>query len=132
MTAERPLADLDLTACDREPIHLPGAVQPHGVPFAFDEAALTVLQASDSVERHLGMPASRIVGRPLAEVLPGAAAVRDALAGNGSHLDPLRLEAAGTAFERSSTATPASSSSSSSRCARSPKSTSSTAHCAAR
>lgn len=31
MSSER-LA-IDLTNCDREPIHVPGAIQPHGEPF---------------------------------------------------------------------------------------------------
>ena len=30
--------EVDLTTCDREPIHVPGAIQPHGVLLALDTA----------------------------------------------------------------------------------------------
>jgi light-regulated signal transduction histidine kinase (bacteriophytochrome) len=36
--------EVDLTTCDREPIRLPGAIQPHGVLLAFaaDTAVLAL------------------------------------------------------------------------------------------
>ncbi len=34
----------DLAGCDREPIHIPEAIQPHGVLLVLDRAALTVLR----------------------------------------------------------------------------------------
>ena len=34
----------DLTDCDREPIHIPGSIQPHGVLLAVDPASLKVVQ----------------------------------------------------------------------------------------
>jgi light-regulated signal transduction histidine kinase (bacteriophytochrome) len=34
---------LDLTNCDREPIHIPGQIQAHGALLAFDLQSLTVL-----------------------------------------------------------------------------------------
>ena len=36
----------DLTNCDREPIHIPGAIQPHGVLLVLREPSLTICQAS--------------------------------------------------------------------------------------
>ena len=33
---------VDPTDCDREPIHIPGTVQPHGVLFVLDEPALNL------------------------------------------------------------------------------------------
>ena len=41
-----PGVPIDLTTCDREPIHLPGAIQPHGVLLAFDAAGLRVRSAN--------------------------------------------------------------------------------------
>ena len=34
----------DLTDCEREPIHIPGSIQPHGVLLAIDPASLKVVQ----------------------------------------------------------------------------------------
>jgi light-regulated signal transduction histidine kinase (bacteriophytochrome) len=33
----------DLTNCDREPIHIPGSIQPHGVVLVLDQATFTTL-----------------------------------------------------------------------------------------
>src|SRR3712207_2769586 len=41
---------LDLSNCDREPIHIPGAIQPHGLLVVLSEPDLTVLQVSDNAE----------------------------------------------------------------------------------
>ena len=42
----------DLSTCDREPIHIPGSIQPHGVLLSLDESSLAVLQASENVAKH--------------------------------------------------------------------------------
>ena len=42
--------DTDLEACAREPIHIPGAIQPHGALFTLDRQSLAVLQASVNAE----------------------------------------------------------------------------------
>jgi PAS domain S-box-containing protein len=72
----------DLTQCEAEPIHIPGAIQPHGVLLALDATALRILQASRSAWPLLGVPAERLLGRGLAEALDSglAAAVEGALA----------------------------------------------------
>jgi len=68
-----PTTPIDLTNCDREPIHIPGAVQPYGALLALD-AELRVAQASESVAAHLGVEARETVGMELARVIgPGAA-----------------------------------------------------------
>ena len=43
-------AETDLEACAREPIHIPGAIQPHGALFVLDRQSLTVSQASANVD----------------------------------------------------------------------------------
>ena len=53
MTAQAEDAHVDLTNCDREPIHVPGAIQPHGVLLALREPDLTVTQTSANVADHL-------------------------------------------------------------------------------
>ena len=62
-------APIDLTNCDREPIHIPGAIQPYGVLLAVDVDRFTVVQASESARAHLGLHAQDMVGRTLAQSL---------------------------------------------------------------
>ena len=52
------LAAVDLSACDREPIHTPGRVQPHGALLALREPSLTVACASETCVKPLsyGVP----------------------------------------------------------------------------
>ncbi len=60
----------DLSACDREPIHIPGAIQPYGAMLVLDPAARTVVQVSANVAEMLGQGPDALLGRPLAESLP--------------------------------------------------------------
>ena len=56
--------NLDLTVCDREPIHIVGSVQPHGFLLVLRAASLTIVQASANA------PRSAAVGASLDEALP--------------------------------------------------------------
>ena len=67
---------IDLTNCDREPIHIPGAVQPYGVLLAMREPALDVVIASASSSKLLGRPASELIGHRFEELF-GASAAND-------------------------------------------------------
>jgi light-regulated signal transduction histidine kinase (bacteriophytochrome) len=62
-------------ACDAEPIHLSGAIQPHGFLLGADPATSIVRVASLNLVDHIGVAAADAVGSTLAEVL-GAAADR--------------------------------------------------------
>ncbi|GEL46020.1 hypothetical protein CHO01_11360 [Cellulomonas hominis] len=64
----------DLDTCAREPIHVPGSVQPRGVLLAVQEAGAVVLQCSANVDAVLGRPADDVLGRSLPDVLGRAAA----------------------------------------------------------
>ena len=70
--------EADLTNCERELIHLAGAVQPHGVLLTLDERQLLILQVSANAHALLGFPASALVGKPL-DILGGNIADRVAL-----------------------------------------------------
>ena len=59
---------VDLTTCEREPIHIPGAIQPHGVLLAVD-TEMRVAMASANVKDLLGLAAEEAVGRPLRDVV---------------------------------------------------------------
>ena len=60
--------EVDLTTCDREPIHIPGAIQPHGVLLALDEQRRAVM-VSANVDGLLGVAAEDAIGRTLAELV---------------------------------------------------------------
>ncbi|OON62046.1 ATPase [Massilia sp. KIM] len=69
---------LDLSACDREPIRTPGSIQPHGFMLTLSPA-LEVLQASANLAQWAGMDAGEALGRPLREVIGEPAHARLAL-----------------------------------------------------
>ncbi len=57
----------DLTACDREPIHVPGAIQPHGLLLiAAADGAHEILGGAGAIEERLAVD---WLGRPAADVL---------------------------------------------------------------
>ena len=59
---------VNLTNCDREPIHIPGSIQPHGFLLACDAEGVTVLRHSANVPDRLGTPAD-VNGRTLEHVV---------------------------------------------------------------
>ena len=65
----------DLTLCDREPIHVPGAIQPHGLLLVADAGTLAVIGVAGDVEARL---CRTWEGQPL-ETLIGQAVERDRL-----------------------------------------------------
>ena len=89
----------DMTTCDREPIHLCGAIQPHGVLLGVREDDLTVRLASANTGAHLGAEPPAVLGAPLTEVGLGAepvAKLRAALADpRASGFNPLACELPG-------------------------------------
>jgi len=64
---------VDLTNCDREPIHIPGRVQPHGVLLACDTDLSVVRRHSLNAADILGLPGGEINGRKLDELIGGDA-----------------------------------------------------------
>lgn len=93
---------LDLSACDIEPIHIPGAIQPHGVLVAMTEPDLVVFQVSANVHELLGTTADRALGRPLADLLGaegGEAVAQALLRREPATANPLRLQVAGGSFD---------------------------------
>jgi len=69
---------VDLTNCDREPIHIPGAIQGHGALLSMRDSDWTVLQASANACTFFGLvePGNAAVGRPLADLIGAAAAAK--------------------------------------------------------
>ena len=61
-------AELDLDACAREPIHIPGGIQPHGVLLVLSGPELTVVQASANAGALAGRETREVLDRPLDRV----------------------------------------------------------------
>lgn len=72
---------VDLTNCDREPIHILGAIQPFGFLLALSGDWM-VTRTSANVAAFLGRAPDALIGRPLLEALDGEAvhAIRNRLA----------------------------------------------------
>ncbi|RCJ21747.1 cyanobacterial phytochrome A [Nostoc sp. ATCC 43529] len=61
--------EVDLTNCDREPIHIPGYIQPHGVLLALQEPELTILQCSNNTYSLIGIEPEYLLNQPLSNFL---------------------------------------------------------------
>ena len=67
---------VDLTTCDREPIHIPGSIQPHGALLCVRPGDGVIVQASDNLAAFLG--SGGLPARTLAE-LAGGGTLQDRL-----------------------------------------------------
>ncbi|HEY9691853.1 MAG TPA: ATP-binding protein [Oculatellaceae cyanobacterium] len=59
----------DLNNCDREPIHISGAIQPHGLLFVLQEPDLTILQVSKNTFNLLGRHPEKLLNENLNTLL---------------------------------------------------------------
>jgi two-component system, chemotaxis family, sensor kinase Cph1 len=92
---------VDLSDCDREPIHIPGTIQPFGVLLAFDEE-MNVTQVSENVSDHLSLRVDQVLGRPLSEIVDPASAeeVHSVVRERRWHdANPLNIGACGKRFD---------------------------------
>lgn len=74
---------VDPSLCEREPIHVPGSIQPNAVMLAADAGSLAILAHSSNLRDLLPVAPAAIEGLPLAAVLPAAFVdlIRQRLAG---------------------------------------------------
>ena len=63
-------ADLTVDNCDREPIHIPGAIQPFGAMLAGEKALATVQYASANLGELTGLSPDDVLGKAGADILP--------------------------------------------------------------
>ena len=84
--AETASQTVDLTNCDREPIHTPGSIQPHGCLLVCDPEAVVIRRYSSNAAAFLGLPDQELSGRRLEEVIGGTPTfeLRNALARSGT------------------------------------------------
>jgi chemotaxis family two-component system sensor kinase Cph1 len=71
----------EVRACDIEPIHIPGSIQPHGVLVALDPGTRAIIQVSANCADYFGHAPAEVLGRPLS-ALVGAGAL--SVAGSGA------------------------------------------------
>ena len=64
--------EVDLTNCDREPIHILGSVQPFGFLLAVN-SDWVIVHASTSTLRYLGLAPADVLDKPLTQVMSGHA-----------------------------------------------------------
>jgi two-component system, chemotaxis family, sensor kinase Cph1 len=90
---DQALSDTSLINCDREPIHLPNAIQPHGVLLAIAPGDFVILQVSQNVETLLGYPTQSLLGQPLKTLLSSAQiqTLQNCLNGDFEAINPLHF-----------------------------------------
>ena len=64
----RPRDRVDLTNCDREQIHIPGAILPHGAMLVIDPATMMIEQVAGDTLSLLGMDAAALGGQKVSAV----------------------------------------------------------------
>lgn len=57
--------EVDLTNCDKEPIHIPGSIQPHGLLFVLKEPELTILQVSNNTFNFFSLSVDKLINHSL-------------------------------------------------------------------
>ncbi|MEL7420428.1 MAG: hypothetical protein AAGK10_17915, partial [Cyanobacteria bacterium J06555_3] len=90
------LQDVNLNNCDREPIHIPNLIQPHGVLLAVAADTYRILQVSLNTKEMLGIEPESLLGLSLVELLgeQQVATVQHCLANDFEHFNPLPLQLA--------------------------------------
>lgn len=65
----QPTEPLDMDVCAREPIHIPGLIQPYGVLLVVEPADGRIVQASSTAADLLGVPMDALLDMPYTQVL---------------------------------------------------------------
>ncbi|UHG90467.1 ATP-binding protein [Spirosoma oryzicola] len=63
------LSNVDLTNCDREPIHILGSIQSYGYLLAIQPDTYSIVHASDNIAELLGSSPDQLMGKPLDRAL---------------------------------------------------------------
>lgn len=86
-------SDLTLTNCDREPIHIPSAIQAHGILLTFTQTDFEILQISQNSEIFLGQKPAALLGKSLSTLMEPSqvAAIQSWINTDFENVNPLRL-----------------------------------------
>ncbi|MBD2463469.1 GAF domain-containing protein [Oscillatoria sp. FACHB-1407] len=84
---------VDLTNCDREPIHSPGSIQSHGVLLVLDATTLDIIQVSENIVSLLGREPQSLLSQPLSSLLSLSqiSTIQQCLDGDFENINPLKL-----------------------------------------
>jgi chemotaxis family two-component system sensor kinase Cph1 len=63
------LSNVDLTNCEREPIHILGSIQSYGYLLAILPDTYSIVHASDNIADLFGISADQLLGQPLGSIL---------------------------------------------------------------
>lgn len=64
------LYQVDLTNCDREPIHIPGKIQSHGFLIAVNSNSHLITYISENIKPFIGDDAKVYLGKPINDIAP--------------------------------------------------------------
>lgn len=70
-----PKEEVTLTNCDREPIHIPGSIQPHGYLIGITESG-EIQHLSENIIQLVGQEVGQWLGKPLTELIGSCAALQ--------------------------------------------------------
>jgi len=65
----QPVGTVDLSTCDREPIHIPGLIQPHGCLLVCNPGSWVITHASKNIGAFLPIEAEAAIGKALKDVV---------------------------------------------------------------
>lgn len=84
---------LDLSNCDKEPIHIPGSIQPHGLLFVLQEPELTIIQISNNTAQILGHEPEELLNTRLHDLLDlqQLNAIQECLLKDFESVNPLKI-----------------------------------------
>ncbi|MBH8572237.1 GAF domain-containing protein [Nostocaceae cyanobacterium CENA369] len=84
---------IDLTNCDREPVHIPGSIQPHGVLLVLQDPTLEIVQVSSNTQNAIGRQPKELLGQPLSDLLDAKQIqlIQQCLSEDFESINPLNL-----------------------------------------
>ena len=76
MTTVSRLSQADSTGCEREPIHLPGSIQPHGCLLVLHPVSREIIQVAGDVFALAGTSKEPLLGATLAKIIGETSAAK--------------------------------------------------------
>ncbi|XWK88558.1 MAG: ATP-binding protein [Phormidium sp.] len=84
---------VDLTNCDREPIHIPGSIQSHGFMLILQEPELKIIQTSENTDDFIGKQPEKLLNTYLKDLLRSKhiEAIKKCLESDLGNINPLKI-----------------------------------------
>ena len=91
---DRDIKVASLNNCDREPIHIPNLIQPHGVLLTIAADSYEILQVSLNTKQVLGIESEKLLGQPLEEIIgkQQVKSIKGCLKEDFDNINPLPLK----------------------------------------